>query len=44
MTDWRAVLVGFAVIVGVGIVGLVVPGIGQLIAGLAGGFFAGYSA
>ncbi len=44
MTNWRAVVVGFLVTVFAGLVGLVVPGIGQLFAGLLGGFVAGYMA
>lgn len=44
MTNWRAVLVGFAVTVVVGLIGVAVPGIGQLFAGLVGGFVAGYQA
>lgn len=44
MTNWRAVGIGFLVTVVVGLVGVVVPGIGQLFAGLVGGFVAGYTA
>ncbi len=44
MTNWRAVGIGFLVMVVVGLVGLAVPGIGQLFAGLVGGFVAGYIA
>ncbi|WP_254531923.1 DUF5518 domain-containing protein [Natrinema gelatinilyticum] len=44
MTDWRAVFIGFLVVTVFGIIGLVVPGIGQLAAGLIGGFVAGYMA
>jgi hypothetical protein len=44
MTDWRAVAVGFVVLVVVGSVGLSVPVVGQLGAGIVGGFAAGYLA
>ena len=44
MTNWRAVGLGLAVEFVLGIVGLVVPGIGQFVAGLVGGFVAGYRA
>lgn len=44
MTEWRAVGLGFIVELVVGLIGLAVPGIGQLFAGLVGGFVAGYSA
>lgn len=43
-TDWRAVAVGFLVIVVVGAVGLSLPVVGQIGAGLLGGFAAGYLA
>ncbi|SFR50565.1 DUF5518 domain-containing protein [Halogeometricum limi] len=43
-TDWRAVGVGFLLILVVGTVGLSVPVIGQIGAGLVGGFAAGYLA
>lgn len=42
MTNWRAVGIGFLIELFLGIVGLLVPGIGQLVAGLIGGFVAGY--
>lgn len=42
MTDWYAVGVGFAVTLVLGIVGLAIPGLGQLTPGLVGGFVAGY--
>jgi hypothetical protein len=44
MTNWRAVVIGFLVITVLGIVGLTLPGLGQLAAGLIGGFVAGYLA
>ncbi len=44
MTNWRAAVVGFLVITVLGAVGVVVPGLGQLAAGLLGGFVAGYMA
>ncbi|MFC4439607.1 MULTISPECIES: DUF5518 domain-containing protein [Natrialbaceae] len=44
MTNWRAVIIGFLVATVLGIVGLALPGIGQLAAGLIGGFVAGYIA
>lgn len=44
MTNWRAVSVGLTIELFIGFVGIVVPGIGQLIAGLVGGFVAGYMA
>ncbi|WP_394738874.1 DUF5518 domain-containing protein [Natronococcus roseus] len=44
MTDWRSVVIGFLVITIFGIVGLTLPGVGQLAAGLIGGFVAGYLA
>lgn len=44
MTNWRAVLIGFVVEIVLGVVGLLLPGIGQLAAGLIGGFVAGYIA
>jgi len=44
MTNWRAAVVGFVVITVLGAVGVVVPGLGQLAAGLIGGFVAGYMA
>ncbi|MUV56347.1 hypothetical protein SAMN04487947_3000 [Halogeometricum rufum] len=43
-TDWRAVAVGFVVILVVGAVGLSLPLLGQIGAGLVGGFAAGYLA
>lgn len=42
MTNWYAVLVGFVVMTVIGVVGLAIPGLGQLTAGLVGGFVAGY--
>lgn len=42
MTNWRAVGIGFTVELCLGVIGLLVPGIGQLVAGLVGGFVAGY--
>lgn len=42
MTNWRAVGTGFAVELFCGFVGLLVLGVGQLVAGLVGGFVAGY--
>lgn len=44
MTNWYAVAVGFVVSVVIGTVGIVIPGLGQLTAGLVGGFLAGYMA
>jgi len=44
MTNWRAVGTGFLVMVLVSLVGFVVPVLGHLVAGLAGGFVAGYLA
>ena len=44
MTDWRAVGVGFVVLLVVGAIGLQLPLIGQIGAGLIGGFAAGYLA
>ena len=44
MTDWRAVGYGFVVTFLVGLIGLAIPGLGQLTAGLVGGFVAGYVA
>jgi hypothetical protein len=44
MTDWRAVVVGFVVVVVVGIAGVSNPVVGQLGAGVGGGFAAGYVA
>ncbi|WP_101294097.1 DUF5518 domain-containing protein [Halegenticoccus soli] len=44
MTDWRAVGVGFVVLLVVGALGLSAPVIGQIGAGLVGGFAAGYLA
>lgn len=41
MTDWRAVLYGAVVTALAEAVGLALPGIGHLAAGLAGGFVAG---
>lgn len=43
MANWRAVGKGFIVELFLGVIGLLVPVIGQLIAGLVGGFVAGYS-
>ena len=42
MTNWRAVGIGFTLELLLGVIGLLVPGIGQLVAGLVGGFVAGY--
>jgi hypothetical protein len=44
LTDRRAVGVGFLVTAVVGTLGLVVPVVGQILAGLVGGFVAGYTA
>lgn len=44
MTDWYAVGVGFVVELVVGVVGLAIPGVGQIGAGFVGGFAAGYLA
>ncbi|USZ69305.1 DUF5518 domain-containing protein [Halorussus salilacus] len=44
MTNWYAVGVGFVVELLVGAIGVVLPGLGQLTAGLLGGFVAGYLA
>ena len=44
MTNWKAVGVGLVVSLFIGFVGIVVPGIGQLVAGLVGGLVAGYIA
>ncbi|WP_050047659.1 DUF5518 domain-containing protein [Halanaeroarchaeum sulfurireducens] len=44
MTNWRAVLIGFGVEVGLGLVAILLPGIGHAAAGLIGGFVAGYIA
>ena len=44
MTNWRAVGSGLAIELILGLVGLLVPGVGQFIAGLVGGFVAGYIA
>ena len=44
MTNWYAVAVGFAVMTIIGVVGLAIPGLGQLTAGLVGGFVGGYVA
>jgi hypothetical protein len=44
MTNWRAVGLGLTVEFVLGVVGLIVPGIGQFVAGLVGGFVAGYRA
>lgn len=44
MTDWRAVGWGFLVILVIGIFGAGVPVLGQIGAGLVGGFVAGYVA
>lgn len=44
MTNWRAVGMGLTTELFLGFVGLLVPGIGQLLAGLIGGLVAGYVA
>jgi len=44
MTNWYAVAIGFVVELVVGAVGALLPGVGQLAAGLLGGFVAGYVA
>lgn len=44
MTDWRAVLVGFAVELVLGLFAFLLPGVGHAVAGLVGGFVAGYLA
>ena len=44
MTDWRAVGIGFAVAVVIGLFAFAIPGIGHAAAGLVGGFVAGYLA
>ena len=44
MTNWRAVGVGFVLLVVIGTAGVSVPAVGQLGAGLVGGFTAGYLA
>jgi hypothetical protein len=44
LTDRRAVGFGFLVTLVVGTLGLVVPVVGQILAGLVGGFVAGYTA
>jgi hypothetical protein len=44
MTNWRAVGIGLVVELFLGVVGLLLPGIGQFVAGLVGGFVAGYIA
>jgi hypothetical protein len=44
MTNWRAVGVGFVLLVVIGTAGVSVPVVGQLGAGLVGGFAAGYLA
>jgi hypothetical protein len=44
MTNWRAVGLGFLVELVLSIVLVVIPGFGQLAAGLIGGFVAGYVA
>lgn len=44
MTQWRAVLVGFAVEMLLALLAIVAPGIGHAAAGLIGGFVAGYIA
>ncbi|WP_318568393.1 DUF5518 domain-containing protein [Salinigranum marinum] len=44
MTNWRAVAVGFALLVVIGTAGVSVPVVGQLGAGLVAGFAAGYVA
>ena len=44
MTNWRAVLVGFAVEFVFGVFAFALPGIGHAAAGLAGGFVAGWMA
>lgn len=43
-TNWSAVAIGFVVLVVAGIAGSVVPVVGQIGAGLLGGFAAGYLA
>jgi hypothetical protein len=44
MVNWTAVVVGFAVEVVLGSIGVLVPGIGQLAAAVVGGLVAGYMA
>lgn len=44
MVDWNAVGFGFVVGLVIGVLGLAVPGIGQIGGGLVGGFVAGYMA
>jgi hypothetical protein len=44
MTNWRAVGIGLVVEVALSVVGLLAPGVGQFVAGLIGGFVAGYLA
>ena len=44
MTNWRAVAVGVVLLVVIGAAGLSVPVVGQIGAGLVGGFAAGYLA
>lgn len=44
MTNWRAVLIGFLLAFAISVVGIALPGLGQLTAGLVGGFVAGYLA
>lgn len=44
MTNWRAVAVGFALLVVIGTAGVSVPVVGQLGAGAVAGFAAGYVA
>lgn len=44
MTNWSAVIAGFITWLVVGAIGLTIPGLGQLTAGLLAGFLAGYMA
>lgn len=44
MVDWKAVTVGFVIILVAGMVGFAVPVLGHAVAGLIGGFAAGYLA
>lgn len=44
MTNWRAVLIGFAIEIVLGVVAFTLPGIGHAAAGLIGGFAAGWIA
>jgi hypothetical protein len=43
-TNWRAIAIGFVVLVVAGVAGSVLPVVGQIGAGLIGGFVAGYLA